>query len=75
VLKGFSTTHGHVEQYQGEKFAFIVLAILSGWDLDAQQGLFKLTMKSNFVQAMCKVATLAFDKTNPIIVNSLTCLW
>jgi hypothetical protein len=30
----------------------MVLAILLGWDLDAQQGLglFKLTMKSNVVQ-------------------------
>jgi hypothetical protein len=28
------------------------LAILSCWDLDAQQGLFKLTMKFNAAQAM-----------------------
>jgi hypothetical protein len=36
---------------------------------------FMVTMKSNFVQAMAEVATFASDKANPIIVNSLTCLW
>jgi hypothetical protein len=38
--------------------------ILSGWDLDVQQGLFKLTMKSNAIQAMVEVVALASDKIN-----------
>jgi hypothetical protein len=64
-----------VEQYQGAKFALIVPAILLRWDLDAHQTLFKLTMKSNFVQVMAEVVALAFDKVSPIIVNSLTYFW
>jgi hypothetical protein len=37
---------------QGGEICHYFLAILLGWDLDAQQGLglFKLTMKSNVVQ-------------------------
>jgi hypothetical protein len=58
-----------VEQYQGGKYALIVLAIFSRWDLDAHQGLFKLTMKSNFVQIMVEMVALASDKVNPIIVR------
>ncbi len=46
--------------------------ILSGWDLDAQQGLFKLTMKSNGTQTMVEIVALAFDKVNPTIINPLT---
>jgi hypothetical protein len=57
------------------KFALVVLAILSSWDLDAQQRLFKLTMKSNAFQAMAKVVALVANKVNPQIVNPLTCLW
>jgi hypothetical protein len=49
--------------------------ILSGWDLDAQQGLFKLTMKSNATQAMVEIVTLAFDKVSPTIINPLTHMW
>jgi hypothetical protein len=43
----------------------MVLAIISSWDLDVQQGLFKLTMKSNTAQAMVEVMALASDKINP----------
>jgi hypothetical protein len=34
----------------------VFLAILSSWDLGAQQGFFKLTMKSNASQAIVEVA-------------------
>jgi len=43
--------------------------------LDAQQGLFKLTMKSNAAQAMVEVMALAYDKIIPTIINPLTCMW
>ncbi len=49
----------------------MVPAILSSWDLDAQQGLFKLTMESNATQAMVEIVALAFDKVNPPIINPL----
>jgi hypothetical protein len=52
----------------------MVLATLSSWDLDTQQGLFKLTMKSN-AQAMVEVMVLASDKINPTIINPFTCMW
>jgi hypothetical protein len=55
-----------------EKFVPMVLAILLGLNLDAQQGLFKLTMKSKATQAMAKVVTLASNKVNLIIVNPFT---
>jgi hypothetical protein len=38
------------------KFALVFHAILSSWDLGAQQGFFKLTMKSNASQAIVEVA-------------------
>jgi hypothetical protein len=50
----------------------MVLAILSGWDLDVQLGLFKLTTKSNVVQTMVEVVALTFDKVNPTNINPLT---
>lgn len=53
----------------------MVLAILLGLNLDAQQGLFKLTMKSNATQAMVKVVTLASNKVNLINVNPFTHMW
>jgi hypothetical protein len=43
----------------------MVLAILFKWDLDAQQGLFKLMMNSNVTQAMEKVSTLIINKVKP----------
>jgi hypothetical protein len=53
----------------------MVLAILLRWDLDVQQGLFKLTMKFNFVQTMVEIVALSFDKVNHTIVNSLMHIW
>jgi hypothetical protein len=49
----------------------MVPTIISKWDLDVQQGLFKLTMKPNVAQAMVEVSTLLI----PLIVNPLTQLW
>jgi hypothetical protein len=47
----------------------MVLAIFSSWDLDAQQSLFKLTMKSNVAQAMAEIMAFASNKVNPTIIN------
>jgi len=52
----------------------MVFAILSGWDLYAQQGLFKLNMIFNISQTMVEVMTLASNMVNPIIVNPITCM-
>jgi hypothetical protein len=49
----------------GDKSQSMVLAILSGWDFDAQQGLLKLMMKSNVTQAMAKVSTLTINNVKP----------
>ncbi len=49
----------------GDKSQWMVPTILFGWDLDAQQGLFKLMMKSNVAQAMAKVSTLFINKVKP----------
>jgi hypothetical protein len=43
----------------------MVPSIILGWDFDAQQGLFKLMMKFNVVQAMAKVSTLTINKVKP----------
>jgi hypothetical protein len=52
----------------------MVLAILSCWDLDVQQGLFKLTMKSNIVQAMVEVVALHLIRLMlPSSIFSHTC--
>ncbi len=59
-------------QPKDNKFAPMVPAILWAWDLDVQLGLFKLTMKSNIVQAMAKVMALASNKVNPTIINPFT---
>ncbi len=53
----------------------MVPTIISCWDLDVQQGLFKLTMKSNVVQAMAKIIVCASDKVNVTIINPLTHMW
>ncbi len=47
----------------------MVPAIIFEWDMDAQQGLFKLTMKFNAVQAKVEVSTLVTKKVNPHIVD------
>jgi hypothetical protein len=75
VLKGFYFSSQPCGQYQGGKFASIVLVVILRWDLNAQQGFFKLIMKSNSTQAMGEVVAIAFDKANPIIVNPLTRWW
>jgi len=49
--------------------------ILSSWDLDAQQCLFKLIMKSNNLQAVVGLMALAFNKANPNIVNPIKRMW
>jgi hypothetical protein len=59
----------------GDKSQSMVLAIIFEWDLNVQQGLFKLMMKSRVVQPMAKISTLAIDKVNPQIVNPFTHLW
>jgi hypothetical protein len=53
----------------------MVPKILLGCNLDAQHGLFKLTVKINVVQTMVEEVTFAFNKANPIIVNPFTHLW
>jgi hypothetical protein len=55
-----------------DKSVPMVLASFSGWDLDAQQGLFKLTTKLNVVQTMVEVVVLTFDKVNRTNINPLT---
>jgi hypothetical protein len=49
----------------------MVPTIISKWDLDVQQGLLNLTMKSNATQAMVEVSTLLI----PLILNPLAQLW
>jgi hypothetical protein len=53
----------------------MVPTIIFKWDLDAQQGLFKLIMKSNATQVMAEISTLIINKVNPQIVNPFTRLW
>jgi hypothetical protein len=53
----------------------MVPTISLGWELDVQQSLFKLKMKSNYAQAMVEIMTLAFDKANLTIINVLTKIW
>jgi hypothetical protein len=50
----------------------MVSSIILAWDLNVQNGLFKLTMKSNIVQAMAKVVALVINQTNLIFVNPFT---
>jgi hypothetical protein len=45
--------------------------ILSWLNLDAQHGLFKLTMKSNVAQAMAEIMDVIFDNVSLVIVDSL----
>jgi hypothetical protein len=58
-IHNFSSTFGGVERFYGHpcpcgvatinKSTLMVSIVLLGWDLNAQQGLFKLTMKSNII--------------------------
>jgi hypothetical protein len=49
----------------GGKSQAMVPTIIFRWDLDAQQGLFKPTMKFNAIQPMVEVSALVIDKVNP----------
>jgi len=75
VLKKFYCSPRPCGHPKDGKFAPMVLAILSSWDLNAQQNMFKLTMKSNDAQAMAEILALTFNKVNPTIINPLTCMW
>jgi hypothetical protein len=75
VLKKFYYSPRPCGQPKDNKFARMVPTILSSWDLDVQQGLFKLTMKSNIAQAMVEIVALAFNKVFLTIINLLTCTW
>ncbi len=72
VLKKFYCNPHPCGQPKDGKFAAMVHAILSGWDLDAQEGSVKLTMKSNAAEGMVEIVALAFDKVNPTIINPFT---
>ncbi len=75
MLKNFYYSPYPCGQPKDDKSTPMVPTILSSWDLDVQQGLFKLTMESNTIQTMAKVMALAFDKVNPTIINPFTCMW
>jgi len=76
VLKTFYHTPRPCGVTINDKSALMVLVILSTWDLDAQQGLFELTMKLiNVTQAMVEMVALTIDKAYTMVVNALTCLW
>jgi len=53
----------------------MVLTILSWLNLDAQHGLFKLTMKSNVVQAIAEIMVITFANVNFVIVDSFVHMW
>jgi len=53
----------------------MVPTIIFKWDLDAQQGLFELIMKSNATQVRAEISTLIINKVNPQIINPFTRLW
>ncbi len=71
VLKEFYGNPRACGVATGGKSQCMVPTIISKWDLDVQQGLFKLAMKSNAAQAMVETSTLLI----PLIVNPLTQLW
>jgi len=75
MLRNFSSSPHPCGQPKDGKSASMVPAIFSSWDLDAQQGLFKVTTKFNAAQAMAEVMALASNMVNPIIINTLTCMW
>jgi len=75
VLRNFYSSPHPCGQPKDGKSTPMVPTIFSSWDLDAQQGLFKVTMKFNATQAMAKIVAIAFNKVNPTIINPLTCMW
>ncbi len=72
VPRNFYSSPHPCGQPKDGKSTPMVPTIFSGWDLDAQQGLFKLTTKFNAAQAMAKVVASASNKVNPTIINLLT---
>ncbi len=72
VLKNFYCSPRPCAQPKDDKFAPMVHTILSSWNLDVQQGLFELTMKSNVIQTMAKVLALASENVKPTIINPFT---
>lgn len=75
MLKEFYNNPRPCGVARNNKSTLMVSIILSSWYLDAQQKLFKFTMKSNVFQAMAKMVALAVDKVQPQIVNPLNHLW
>jgi hypothetical protein len=75
VLKNFYCTPRPCGQPKDDKYVTMVLIILSSWDLDVQQNLFKFTMKFNGIQTMVEVLTFVFDKVNPTTINPFTHMW
>ncbi len=57
------------------KSVLVVVAILSSWGLDVQQGFFMMTMKLKSTQAMVEVVAFTTNIVNPVIINPLTHLW
>jgi hypothetical protein len=55
-----------------DKSTLVVFTIFSSWDLDVQQGVFKLIMKFNVVQVMVNVGVLTIDKAHTLIINPFT---
>ncbi len=58
ILKGFYCNPQSCEQFKDKKSTPMVSSIILAWDLNVQNELFKLTMKSNVVQAMAKVVAI-----------------
>jgi hypothetical protein len=75
ILKSFYPIPHACQQSKDDKFLPMALAILLRRELDAQQGLFKLTMKFDFVQTMVEIVALGFDKVKHTIVNSFMHIW
>jgi hypothetical protein len=57
------------------KSVLVVVAILSSWGLDVQQGFFMMTMKLKSTQAMVEVVAFTTNIVNLVIINPLTHLW
>ncbi len=65
-MKAFNCTLRQCGVVVDGKLVLMVLVILLAWNLDVQQGLFKLTIKSNVAQTMAKVMALTIDKAHPM---------
>jgi hypothetical protein len=57
------------------KSVLVVVAILSSWGLDVQQGFFMMTMKLKSTQAMVEVVAFTTNIVNLVIINPLIHLW